>query len=204
MVSIKCHEAGSLLISTLTLHVPGFGTVDSGHLCLSGYNEAFVLLRRLVFCQHWNSSSGMKCTWLLRLSHNNCRIQLRICLFFPLIRLITQDTLAFFVFMSYQTHLCTVGAVSGCYERMWMCVASVMAWKSIVASISWTSMLMHRTVLSITLELLVHQLPIRVLDINKTCVRSAKMGRTAVAHVTQTFWSSNASSAMTSCLSCCQ
>ena len=31
---------------TLTVHVLGFGTVDSGHLCVSGYNEV-ILLRRL-------------------------------------------------------------------------------------------------------------------------------------------------------------
>jgi hypothetical protein len=36
MVNIKCYDAGALLISTLTVHVLGFGTVDSGHLCLSG------------------------------------------------------------------------------------------------------------------------------------------------------------------------
>jgi hypothetical protein len=47
MVSMKCYDAGgALLISPLTVHVLGFGTVDSGHLCLSGYNEV-ILLRRL-------------------------------------------------------------------------------------------------------------------------------------------------------------
>jgi hypothetical protein len=40
------HDHYLLLISTLTAHVIGFGTVDSGHLCLSGYSEV-VLLRRL-------------------------------------------------------------------------------------------------------------------------------------------------------------
>lgn len=46
MVSIKCYDAGALRMPTLTVHVLGFGTVDSGHLCLSGYNEV-ILLRRL-------------------------------------------------------------------------------------------------------------------------------------------------------------
>ena len=46
MVRKKCYDAGSLLISTLTENVLGFGTVDSGHLCLFGYIKV-ILFRRL-------------------------------------------------------------------------------------------------------------------------------------------------------------
>ena len=47
MVSRKCHDVIAVLLSILTaVHVLGCGTVDSGHLCLSGYNEV-ILLRRL-------------------------------------------------------------------------------------------------------------------------------------------------------------
>ena len=43
----ECHCCGVFCIfAKFNISIPGYGTVDSGHLCLSGYNEV-VMLRRL-------------------------------------------------------------------------------------------------------------------------------------------------------------
>lgn len=46
MVKIACSVLCSHIRPKLNVFIPGHGTVDSGHLCLSGYNEV-VMLRRL-------------------------------------------------------------------------------------------------------------------------------------------------------------
>ena len=46
--------------SFTSLHQDGFGTVDSGHQCLCGYNEV-IMLRRLPEIHKHNASSILTC-----------------------------------------------------------------------------------------------------------------------------------------------
>ena len=46
MVSIDLVVLCNFMRRKFNVCIPGYGTVDSGHLCLSGYNEV-VMLRRL-------------------------------------------------------------------------------------------------------------------------------------------------------------